>query len=304
MTTSTNPLRRWAREPLVHFIVAGAILFGASYAFRDAATAPADDTTIVVDRRALMTFLQYRANAFEPETFSAALDAMSDAELQELIDAYVDEEALYREAKALGLEDSDYVIRQRMVQKMTFLMGDIADPGGAIDDEVLATYFAENREAYAVQPWATFTHVFFDASKRGDEGARADAETVLRELNESGALFNDAPSYGDRFPFLLNYVERTFEYIASHFGYEFVAEIAELEPSAERWQGPFRSAYGQHLIMLTRRAERSYPELDEVRGDVEADYLSERNAELLAEMTATIRERYRVDVRNIRQAAP
>jgi hypothetical protein len=287
-------------------MAAGAVLFGA-FALFGPETGPADDaTTIVVDRRSLLTFLQYRANAFEPEIFGAALDGMSDAELDEVIDAYVEEEVLYREARALGLEESDNIIRQRMVQKMNFLMADLATSAGAADEATLERYFQEHRDAYAIQPWATFTHVFFDASERGEDGARAAAEAALIELNASQAGFNDAPAYGDRFPFLRNYVERTFEYIASHFGYEFAAALEQLEPSETQWRGPIRSAYGEHLVLMTERVARALPALDEVRGDVERDYASELSARALAGMTDTIRERYRVEIGDIRSgdAAP
>lgn len=292
--------KQWIREPLLHFIVAGAILFGLFILNGDEKLASDDETTIVVDRRDLLTFLQYRANAFEPETFNAALDAMADEELQELIDAYVDEEVLYRESRALGLEESDNIIRQRMVQKMVFIMSDVAAMNQTLDQAELEAYFQDNLSAYAVQPWATFTHVFFDASRRGDESALADAETALAELNGGGVLFSDAPAYGDRFPFLRNYVERTFEYIASHFGYEFSTALQSATASDNLWQGPFPSAYGQHLVMLTDLQERRLPELDEVRGDVERDFTNQQSADMLSELTEAIRERYQIVIEDIR----
>jgi hypothetical protein len=297
-----SALQRWLREPLVHFIAAGAILFTAFGLFRQDPFSFDESTTIVVDRRNLLTFLQYRANAFEPEIFGAALDAMTAEELQEVIDAYVNEEVLYREAKALGLEESDNIIRQRMVQKINFLLADVAATGESLEETELEAYFAANIEAYAIQPWATFTHIFFDAEQRGAAGARVAAEEAMRALNDTHALFNDTSGYGDRFPYFRNYVERTFEYIASQFGNEFAAEISQLEPSESEWRGPFRSAYGEHVVLLTRRAAQTYPELDEVRGDVERDYLKEQANEALAEMAQSIRERYRVIISDLRAA--
>ncbi|MDX1561485.1 MAG: peptidylprolyl isomerase [Gammaproteobacteria bacterium] len=297
-------MSRLLRDPLFHFVVAGAVLFGAYALWRGPDQAAGDAaTTIVVDRRELLTFLQYRANAFEPELFAAALDAMTDAELDELIAAYVEEEVLYREAEALGLDASDNIIRQRMVQKMRFLVADLADPGAGatIDDAALADYFEANIEAYAVAPWATFTHVFFDSARRGDDAARAAAEASLEMLNRTSAGFNDAPSHGDPFPYLRNYVERTIEYVAGHFGYDFAAAIAELEPS-DRWQGPFRSAYGEHLVLLTERVDRSYPALADVLSDVERDYVTERADATTAELIDALRGRYRVEIAPIRSA--
>jgi hypothetical protein len=292
-------MNRWLREPLLHFLIAGVILFTAFDVFRGDDPI-ADSDTIIVDRRALLTFLQYRANAFDPETFGAALDGMTDRELEEVIDSYIKEEILYREALELGLETSDNIIRQRMVQKMSFLLTDIAATDSSTDPEALETWFEANLETYAIQPWATFTHVFFDAEKRGPERALAAAQEAARDLNASGAGFNDAPGFGDRFPFLRNYVERTLEYVAGHFGYEFVAAIEALDPTDSEWQGPFESVYGQHVILLTHRADRSYPELDEVRSAVERDLATELSKLALDEITRSVRERYTVRIDEIR----
>jgi hypothetical protein len=291
-------MTRWLREPLVHFVVAGAVLFGALALLRDEGQISDDSRTIVVERRALLTFLQYRANAFEPETFGNALDSMSDAEIQELIDAYVAEEVLYRQALEYRLETSDNIIRQRMVQKMSFVLTDVAAAGQTTDRAALEAYFRENIEAYAVAPWVTFTHVFFDAGRRGEAGAREAALAAQRELDAVG--FNDGGGFGDRFPYDRNYVERTLEFVAGHFGYDFVAALGQLEPSANGWQGPIRSAYGEHLVMLTRKVDRAYPELDQVLSDVERDYLNEQTSAALAAMTRTIRDGYRIEVGEIR----
>jgi PPIC-type PPIASE domain len=293
-------MRRWYHEPLLHFLLAGVILFSAFALFRGD-NAENDARTIVVDRRALLTFLQYRANAFDPDTFGTALEGMTDDELDDVINAYVDEEILYREAKELGLEESDNNIRQRMVQKMDFLLADMATESTSISDADLEAYFRENIELYAVAPWATFTHVFFDAQKRGEEGAREAAEAAKQELNRRGAGFNDTAGLGDNFPYLRNYVERTFEYIASHFGYDFVASLQALDPSDNEWQGPFHSVFGWHVILLTERADRAYPRLDDVRGRVERDLAAERSDEAVKKMTRAMRDRYKIRIEDVRE---
>jgi parvulin-like peptidyl-prolyl isomerase len=294
-------LRRLLREPLVHFVAAGALLFAAFTLVRGPRPSAADDSTIVVDRRALLTYMQYRANAFDAATFEAALDALSEQDLAQLIDEYVEEEALYREAKTLGLDGSDYVIRQRMIQKIKFLLGDAAAPSATVDANALADYFAVHKQEYAVEPSVTFTHVFFDAERRGGAyKARDAAERAVRNLNAAHEAFNDAPGHGDPFPFLKNYVDRTFDYVASQFGHEFAAALAKLTPG-EVWQGPLRSAYGEHAVLLTRRTEPKLPELDEIRDRVEGDYLRERAAVELKSLTATVRKRYRVEVLDVRK---
>lgn len=94
-------LRRLLREPLLHFLLAGAALY-AAWAWLG--PGDADTRRIVVDRPTLLRFMQYQAQAFEPGSFTARFDAMDAAQRSRLIADYVREESLYREARALGLE--------------------------------------------------------------------------------------------------------------------------------------------------------------------------------------------------------
>jgi hypothetical protein len=298
-----NRVRRILGDPIVHFALAGAVLYGAYVSVSDRGPERGEET-IVVDRRALLTFMQYRANAFEPDTFNAVLDSMTAAEIDATVDEYVNEEILYREAQSLGLDASDYIIRQRMVQKMSFLIADLADRGPDGSDAELQAYFDEHRDAYATQPWTTFTHVFFDAERRNDGGALEAANDLLAKLNSSAAGFNDASAFGDRFPFLRNYVERTYEYVASHFGSEFAEKLSRLPASDSRWQGPIGSVLGQHIVLITKQAPRALPSLEEVRGEVERDFHEELSRKAVAEMTRAMRERYRIEIRDVREPRP
>ncbi len=50
----------------------------------------------------------------------------SDAELRSLVDDYVHDEVLYREALAMGLDRDDIIVKRRLVQKLGFLTEDVA----------------------------------------------------------------------------------------------------------------------------------------------------------------------------------
>src|SRR5690606_15059644 len=115
------------RQPLLHFLALGVLLF-ALYDWRvgDAPESDASARHIVVTREALLDFIQYRARAFDDAAAVAQLDSMSAEQREALIDEYVREEALYREALALGMEQGDYIIRQRLVQKVEFLLENLA----------------------------------------------------------------------------------------------------------------------------------------------------------------------------------
>jgi peptidyl-prolyl cis-trans isomerase C len=292
-------LHKLAREPLVHFLLVAAALY-ALYALWNGPGAGNDTHRIVVDRGTLLRYMQFRAQAFEPAAFDAQLDALSDADRQRLINEYVREEALYREAIALGLDRDDNVLRLRLVQKMSYLL-ERPPPEAPVEAE-LQKYYAAHRQEYAVEPAWTFAHVYLDAS-RGQQDAEQKARRMLQQLNSAKVQFNDAPRYSDRFPYLLNYVERTPEYIEAHFGPDFMAALDGLAASG-KWQGPLRSNQGWHLLLITAHQPGRVPELAEVRTQVIDDYRRERAAEDLKKSEQELVGRYQVVIDNLDRRLP
>ena len=289
-------LRQVLREPLVYFLLAAAGL----YALNAYWQGDGDARRIVVDRPALLRFLQYRAQTFEPATFEERFDALSVADRQKLIDEYVREEALYREATALGLQRDDDVMRQRLVQKMGFLLE--SPPATTPTEAQLQEYFTVHQQEYAAAPSITFAHVFVDGAQ-GDERAHQTALALLKRLNSSGAQFNDAPRYSDRFPYFLNYVERTPDFIESNFGSHFRQELEALSPDAGRWQGPLQSEHGWHLVLVTAHKAGGVPGPADVRAQVLDDYQREQAESAKRRAEKELLARYRVVIGDLSPAA-
>ena len=261
------------KQPLLHFLVAGILIF-AGYQWSAPAVSDIEnlEKLIPVDRLALLNFMQFRAQAFQPELFSEQLDAMSESDLEKLIDDFVREEALYREALALGMDQGDYIIRQRLVQKVEFLLENMVNQSLVPDDAVIASWFDERRSDYQIDAIYTFTHIFFDAGERGQEQAQQDALSLLNSANIGDIAFNDASQYGDRYPFLQNYVERTRDFVVNNFTEDFVARLDTLAPSDQDWAGPFESRYGFHLVMLRSKTDPYIPAFEEIRERVLDDW--------------------------------
>lgn len=260
------------KQPLLHFLLLGAMLF--AWNARVTEPVPASDESpdknvIVVDRAALLDYLQYQAQTFDAATFNQRLDSMNADDKQRLIDAYVREEALYREALRLQMDSGDYIIKQRLVQKAEFLLENLASSNPDPDEAALAEYYSAHQQDYRIDAVYSFTHIFFDAGKDGLDGARTRAEALLARASAIG--IDDAGNHGDRFPFLQSYVERTREFVSNNFSSDFVSELDRLTPS-QNWQGPVVSRYGYHLVMLTNRSEPHVQSLDEVRQRVLEDY--------------------------------
>ena len=268
-------MKNFLKEPLVHFLVLGLGLFVLFEFVADDSTAY-DSKVINVDRDVLLTFVQYRTRAFEPQMAAQRLDSMSEDELERLINDYVREEALHREALALGVDKNDYIIKRRMIQSIEFITDGFVTAAVEVSDADVEAYYEANREDYYIESFVTFTHVFFSYERRGRDEAVALADAKLDELNENKVIFSDTPRHGDRFPFFVNYVERGPEFVASHFGVSMAQGIFALEPTDTAWHGPFDSEYGAHLVMLTRNAEGRYPELAEAEASVRDD--AEREA--------------------------
>jgi len=265
-------LKKLLREPLVHFLAIGVGLF-VLFDLVAPEDSNLDSKTIVVDRDALLTFVQFRSKAFNPEVAAARLDALGDAELSMLIDDYVREEALHREALALGMDQNDYVIKQRLIQSLQFITNGFVSAAVDVSDEEIAEYYEANRDDYYVDPYITFTHVYFSSDRHGREQARKLADAKLAELNTEQVPFSESTRHGDRFLYNVNYVERTEDFVGSHFGRSMAAELFTLKADDSRWHGPFESAYGFHLVMVTRRTDGLYPPLEEIADSVREDAL-------------------------------
>jgi hypothetical protein len=207
-------------------------------------------------------------------------------ELGRLVEDFVREEVLYREALTLGLDLADLVVRRRLVQKMEVLAFQDSAPLG---DAGVMSYFLAHHEDYRLPERVTFAHAFFSAAARGAR-ATADACAARTELRRAEAA--DAAGVGDP-PVAASPVSAaTRRQVADRFGSEFADAVFALEPGT--WAGPVPSAHGQHLVLVTERAAARLPELAEVSGRVAADMDAERRAGAVDAMYARLRARYEV----------
>jgi peptidyl-prolyl cis-trans isomerase C len=262
------------KEPLAQFAVIALVLFAGTKLWMPIET---KTTTLVVDKETLEKHLQYQANAFSTGKNLDLLNLLTPKEQEQLAADYIRDEVLYREAKSLALDSSDYIIRQRMIDKMRFLLADIGLSQEVPLEEELSAWLEANADLYREPAYVTFAHVFFSTGANPTQKIQQDsrASKLLAELNESHADFNAALGLGDNFPFLKQYVERSYDYIQGHFGAQFAKQIAVLTPS-DQWLGPIESVYGQHLVLIRQQQPSRMPNLDEVRADVLRDLFNKK----------------------------
>jgi len=259
-------VKRWLREPLLHFLVAGALLFAGYRALHPESRRTNDENRIELTADDLRQLeIAWATQWRRPPTPD---------EMRGLVDARVREEILYREALALGLEQGDAIVKRRLAQKMEFLAGDVSmlpDPSTA----AMRAWYANNAERFAEPARRSFRHVYFSTDLRGLQ-ARVDAMTALSRLSGNSA---DAPAtnnIGDAFMFQNQYADRSPEQIASIFGSPFAAAVGQAR--AGSWQGPIESGLGWHLVFVVSVTPGRVPPYDEIEAQVKAAWLDEQRS--------------------------
>jgi peptidyl-prolyl cis-trans isomerase C len=243
--TLVERVKRFAREPLVHFLVAGALVFSIWGGGGDSA-----------DRSIIVTEAQVRAltEQWEQQWHRQPTPAEVDGLIRDLIK----DEVYYREAIRLGLDQDDIIIRRRMRSKMEFLVA--AQTENEVPSEAeLQRWLDTHRRDYANSPALSFDQIYI-----GNDADRARA--ALAQLDKGAdpatlALPLSVPPTLDA----TSAVE-----IDRQFGDGFANTIAALPPG--RWAGPVASGFGQHLVRLRKQAPGTVPPLASVRQAVENDW--------------------------------
>jgi hypothetical protein len=214
-------------------------------------------------------------------------------EMQGLVDNYVREEVLYREAKAMSLDQDDIIVRRRMRQKFEFLSEDRAARSGPPNELELEAYLRQYADKYREEPRVTFEHIFFNREKRG-KSAEADAKAVLAGLTGKNGAAIDVEKLSDAFLLPFWFEKVSAGETARLFGENFGKQLASVETG--NWAGPLESNYGLHLVRVDERAPGITPPLANVREAVLRDRLNERRKQELDAQYAKLRARYTIVV--------
>jgi hypothetical protein len=277
-------MKRFIREPFIHFLLLGAAIFIANRLV--SGRADNQPRKIVITQGQVTSMVIGFSRTWQrPPTRE---------ELEGLIRDRVREEVYYREALAMGLDRDDTIIRRRLQQKLEFVTDNVAALPEPTDSE-LAEYLKTHADAFRIDRRFTFSQVFLDPSKHGDHLVQ-DITHLLTQLRRQGRD-TDLSSLGD--PFLLEHrVEATpTSEVAKQFGDKFAAKLADF-PVGE-WSGPVESGYGVHLVLVEERAEGRLPGLAEVRDAVRREWTNARRLESNEKFFESLLKNYQVVIEKI-----
>jgi len=254
-------MRRFLKDPLVHFLLIGASLFVLSAWRGERIRGGRERIVVTADQVA-----QVRDAA---EVLKGR--APTDEELAALIEPTIRDEVLYREALALKLDVNDDEVRRRLVDKMSYLTQDTADPAPSSDAE-LRRFYDESPARFETPELATFDQVFFSPAERGDS-VDAVAKAGLAALRSG----RSPDEVGDHTPLRGIYENAPRDQVEVLFG-DAVAEALFTMPPGD-WTGPFKSDFGLHAVRLRARSARRLPPFDEIRDQVAAEFAADRRRE-------------------------
>ncbi len=157
-------LKSALREPLLHFLLIGAALFAASRWLVPSAHIVVGPAQIEHERQVFR------------QQFGQDPDR---AMLERLIEAWIRDEALYREAQRLGLAEGDEIVRRHLVEKMELLLRATPPPEPAATE--LEAYRAAHAERYS-QPGLNAVDAAVRADWERDRRDAAFAEEVQRRI--------------------------------------------------------------------------------------------------------------------------
>jgi peptidyl-prolyl cis-trans isomerase C len=267
-------MRKLLKDPLVHFLALGVALFAISAWRGQSVSAGREEIVVTAEQvaqaRAAAAVLQGR----EPTA----------AELEALIEPTVRDEVMYREALALGLDENDDEVRRRLIEKMTYLTQDLADPEPS-SEATLREFYDANPDTFTIPALVSFDQVFFSPGTRG-EALEADAAAGLAALRAG----RPPAEVGDRTPLRESYDDAPREQVAVLFGDELADAL--FGAAGGDWTGPFRSDFGLHVVRLRSRSDARLPPYDEIAARVAEEYAAQRRREANERAYREMRARY------------
>ncbi len=263
-----STMRDVLREPLLHFLIAGGFLFVAHAWVNQGKD---NETHIVRIGAGEVNWLK--------ETWSRQRSRQPDEqELRHLVASYLKESLLVREARELGLEKGDTVVRRRLAQKMEFLVQDaalLAEP----DETELRDFFNSKRALYQSPAWISFTQIYFK-----------DKASALQGLDQ--LKVQDASAIGNSSSLARHYVRVDEQAVKNVFGPNFSSSAFALDPS--QWQGPLKSGYGFHLVRIKERQVAKPLPFQEVRERVLEQWQRTQQDKAKKQYLARLLEKYEI----------
>jgi hypothetical protein len=265
------------REPLLHFLLLGALIFAVHAWLTRDVVEPRPERQVAIGESELRwlqeTWVRQWGREPTPE------------ELRGLLIGLLREELLSREARELGLDVDDTIVRRRLAQKVEFMVQDAAQLAEPQAGE-LEAFHAANPALFTTAPKRSFAQLFFSRERRKD--AAADAQAALSALGRGA----DPATLGDRLLVESEFTAAEPRTVEGLFGKAFADAVFALEPGT--WRGPVESAYGLHLVRVTTAEPGTPQAFAAVQAEVLEEWRERKQREANAAYFSGLMNKYEV----------
>jgi len=272
MSSSHSKTPLW-KHPVLHFALLGGLIFLWD-GIRPQSPSP-DSQNIVVTAAQMQ-----RMSALWSQTWGRA---PTQTELDGLVQDHIKEEVYYREAKRLGLDLNDTIIKRRLRQKMEFLSADDTEVQKA-DEAELRKFYKQNLEKYRTSALYDIEQVYY---KTLDE-PRMKADRAALQQGQEHTRFGDPISL----PKALKNADA--DKITKLYGSGFYERMTKLEGA--NWQGPIQSGFGFHLVRVTKTKDASTKTFAESRAEVESDWRARAKLRAREQAYQALARDYKIDI--------
>ena len=272
------------REPLLHFLLIGAALFFIYYATVNERISNSTGDVIVITS----PDIERLAYLFE-KTWNRP---PNDDELRGVVDDYIEEEVLYREALKLGLDKNDTIVRRRMRQKMEFFINDLSEQTEPTEKQLLE-FLDKNKDKFSTESRLSFKQIYFKQDKDTEKTNKRISD-IKNKLQQQPTSIEDSLNIGDATILPNELRQATLSEIDNQFGKGFGARLSKLDKT--KWEGPVESTYGFHLIFIDEFVEGHIPQLSEIRKEVERDWQYSLKKDLEQEYFKKKIDQYQVQI--------
>lgn len=276
-------VKKVLREPLLHFLVVGGALF-ALYSWVGTQQAAPPERIVVTRGQVDQLILGFTRTWQRPP---------SEQELQGLIKDHIREDVFYRQAKKMGLDEDDTIVRRRLQQKLEFLTEDLTTQMAAPTDQELQTYYRQHADQYQEERRFSFEQVFISRDRHG-KAAEAVAMSLLAQLNAKPNAEKNNNALGDTTLLPVDFKMTSTGEITQLFGEKFTQHLRQATPG--RWVGPILSNHGLHLVFMHEQSASRTTDWTTIRKSLVRDVLNDRRKQTLEKTYDKLISTYQVVV--------
>ena len=190
------------------------------------------------------------------------------------------------------MDESDIVVRRRLLERMRLLIASAARNPAPTDSELQA-YLEEHPDRFTRPERTRLTQVYLSRDTHG-QALEQEAQAVLSRLRLESVPPEEAGPYGDPFLIARDLPLSSEAGLARQLGSNFAADA--MTAPLGQWSDPIASSYGLHLVWPHERTAAMLPPVSEVQSRVQGELMREREEEAMKEHLESLRQEAQIEI--------